>query len=127
VVDPEVIIFGGGMSSAGEPLLDLIREKIRHRTWTILPTDVHLVVSEAKQEVAGIVGAALAALHAVSKKVAPTSSVPPEGPKFSWDISQMIILPRYQLLGLLAMTFLAGGFASALGIKRFFGCTRNRK
>lgn len=133
VVDPEMIIFGGGMSAAGEILLELIREHIRRRTWTILPTDIRLVTCESRQEVAGIVGAGLAALQAVTKnqKIVessdPVKSSTTTDVKPSWSISDMITVPRYQLLGFLSLAFIAGGLASGLGIKRFFGCTRLRK
>jgi hypothetical protein len=124
VVDPEIIIFGGGMSAAGGALLALIREHMQRRSWTILPTDVRLVVSESKQDEAGIIGAGLAALQAhLSTPVAPIE--PPV--KSAWDISEMIAVPRYQLFGFLSLAFIAGGVASAFGIKRFFGCTRLRK
>ena len=48
------------MSSAGEDLLVLIRKHMKLRSWTILPTDVKLVISEVKAEAAGVIGTALA-------------------------------------------------------------------
>ena len=59
VVDPSVIIIGGGMSKAGEPLLSRIRQHIQALTWTVLPTDVEVVLAQGLEN-AGIVGAALA-------------------------------------------------------------------
>lgn len=64
VIDPEVIIFGGGLSKAGSPLLDLIKKYVSQRTWTVLPTDVKLMLAVAEDN--GILGAALAARNAAS-------------------------------------------------------------
>lgn len=55
-----VIIFGGGMSKSGDILLKLVNMYIKKRTWTILPTDVKLMISTTPQEEAGIIGTALA-------------------------------------------------------------------
>ncbi len=65
IVDPEVIIFGGGLSKAGSVLIDLIRKHMAQKTWTVLPTDVKLVVSQSEH--AGMVGAALAAQNKFQK------------------------------------------------------------
>jgi hypothetical protein len=61
IVDPEVIVFGGGMSLAGEDLLTPIREAIKRRTWTELPTDVVIAAAKNKGGNGGILGAALSA------------------------------------------------------------------
>lgn len=58
VVDPEVIIFGGGLSKAGQPLLEVIKKHVTQRTWK-LPTDVKLTLALTDNN--GVVGAALAA------------------------------------------------------------------
>lgn len=58
VVDPEIIVFGGGLSKAGKPLLDVIRKHVNQRTWK-LPTDVKLALALAAEN--GVIGAALAA------------------------------------------------------------------
>lgn len=57
MVDPEVIIFSGGMSRAGEKLLSRVRENISTRAWTCLPQDTPLVV--ASVEHAGSIGGAV--------------------------------------------------------------------
>ncbi|CAM9423352.1 unnamed protein product, partial [Ectocarpus fasciculatus] len=57
MIDPEVIIFAGGMSRAGEDLLSKVRRNISARAWTCLPQRVPLVV--ASSDHAGPVGAAL--------------------------------------------------------------------
>ena len=66
VVDPEIIIFSGGMANVGEPLLDLIKQHMKAKTWTVLPTDVELVIAKSASD-NGIVGAALAAAQLVGK------------------------------------------------------------
>lgn len=72
VIDPEVIIFGGGLSKAGPPLLDLIKKYVSQRTWTVLPTDVKLMLAVAEDN--GILGAALAARNAASNGSSSDSS-----------------------------------------------------
>ena len=61
IVDPEVIIIGGGMSLAGEALLGPLREALQRRTWTVLPTDVQIDIARQAGGIGGILGAALAA------------------------------------------------------------------
>ncbi len=65
IVDPQVIIFGGGLSKAGSVLIDLIKKHMAQKTWTVLPTDVKLVISQSEH--AGMVGAALAAQNKIQK------------------------------------------------------------
>lgn len=60
VVDPEIIIFSGGLAKAGDVFLALVRDKMKLRTWTVLPTDVQLVIARSIDN-GGMVGAALAA------------------------------------------------------------------
>lgn len=59
VIDPEVIIFGGGLSKAGEVLIELIRKHVQRKTWTVLPTDVILRIAQLHEP--GLLGTALAA------------------------------------------------------------------
>ena len=62
VVDPDVIFFSGGMANAGDDFLDKIKSYIAKRTWSVLPTDVKLVLAEDCAGGQGnIFGAALAA------------------------------------------------------------------
>jgi hypothetical protein len=65
VVDPEVIVFGGGLAKAGKVLLDLIRKYVKEKTWTVLPTDVQLTL--AVSDKAGVLGPALAAKQRFGK------------------------------------------------------------
>lgn len=63
VLDPDVIIFGGGMAHAGEPFMHRIRAHLKNLSWKILPTNVKLVLAKSMNE-AGILGAAMAGKHA---------------------------------------------------------------
>jgi hypothetical protein len=63
VVDPEIIVFGGGLSKAGKPLLDVIKKHLKQRTWK-LPTDVKLALALTEEN--GVIGAALAAKSELS-------------------------------------------------------------
>ena len=65
IVDPEVIIFGGGMAKAGSGFLSQVQQSMRERTWTVLPTSVRLVTASSVEH-AGTVGAALAAAHSLA-------------------------------------------------------------
>jgi len=59
VVDPRVIIIGGGMSKAGNPLLERVLAHVKASTWTVLPTDVEIVIAQGMEN-SGTIGAALA-------------------------------------------------------------------
>lgn len=67
MIDPQVIVFGGGLSKAGNVLLDLIRKYVREKTWTVLPTDVRLTLSISDK--GGVLGAALAAKQRAIKSL----------------------------------------------------------
>lgn len=69
VVDPDVIVFTGGLAKAGDVLLQLIQKYINAKTWTILPTDVKLLTAQSI-EFGGAVGAALAAKMQLVKQQA---------------------------------------------------------
>lgn len=60
MVDPEVIIFAGGMANAGDLLLSRVRRHFQRRTWTVLPSLVRLTIAESCVD-AGMLGAAVAA------------------------------------------------------------------
>lgn len=61
IIDPEIIVFGGGMSLAGEALLTPLRAAIKRRTWTVLPTNVVIAGVKHSGGNGGILGAALSA------------------------------------------------------------------
>jgi glucokinase len=60
MIDPEVIIFAGGMANAGDFLLSRIKHHFMRRTWTVLPSSVKLSIA-ASCDNAGMLGAAAAA------------------------------------------------------------------
>lgn len=61
ILDPEFIILGGGMSMAGDALLDPIKKYFQSRSWTVLNDDVSIVIASNSNN-AGILGAALHAM-----------------------------------------------------------------
>lgn len=73
VVDPTVIILGGGMSKAANQLIPVVQRKMLERSWTILPTNVRFVVSETPQEQAGIIGAALSVVPQITPLSTPAT------------------------------------------------------
>ena len=73
VVDPTVIVIGGGMSKAGTVLLDLVQKHIKALTWTVLPTDVSVVVARSKAN-SGTIGAALASKNFAASASASTGA-----------------------------------------------------
>lgn len=60
MLDPEVVIFAGGMAQAGEFLLSRIQHHFSRRTWTVLPSEVSLKLASNCDSV-GMIGAAIAA------------------------------------------------------------------
>ncbi len=56
LLDPEAIIFGGGTSSAGEDLLDRVRERVE-RELTVRPALIHSVLGEDAQLHGAVFGA----------------------------------------------------------------------
>lgn len=64
IVDPDIIVIGGGMSNAGEKLIDMIEKHINTRCWTVLPNYVKLKLPQSK-DMSGILGAALASMKAI--------------------------------------------------------------
>ena len=60
VLDPELIVFSGGLALAGDFLLDKIKERFRHFHWTIQEPSCELAISESGEK-AGMIGAAAVA------------------------------------------------------------------
>jgi hypothetical protein len=58
LVDPEVIIFGGGMAHAGDTLLKSVHESMMKHTWTVYPSTIRLEIAHQVGN-AGVIGAAL--------------------------------------------------------------------
>ncbi|RYG65609.1 ROK family protein, partial [archaeon] len=73
VVDPDAIVFGGGLAQAGDVLLDLVRKYLVQKTWTVLPTHVQLLKGVGIGE-AGVKGAAYAARQMCGTRNAPSPS-----------------------------------------------------
>lgn len=57
VLNPELIVLGGGMADAGEQLLHAVREQLAARTWKVAPDRPRVSLAELGNH-AGIVGAA---------------------------------------------------------------------
>jgi glucokinase len=57
VFDPEIVVLGGQIAEAGEPLFEPIRKEARWRTRRLLRREVPIVPSQVVDH-AGIVGAA---------------------------------------------------------------------
>lgn len=98
VVDPDVIVFGGGLARAGETLLSCIRKYIAKKSWTVLPTEVELVT--ARSDNAGVIGPALAAQQQVLQFTPlSTSLAPSTAPLASPFPRPALSLPWRLLLG----------------------------
>lgn len=64
MIDPEVIIFAGGMANAGDRLLSRVKHHFHRRTWTVLPSLVRFSIAESCEN-AGMRGAAVAAFKMI--------------------------------------------------------------
>lgn len=60
ILDPELIVFSGGLALAGDFFLDKIKERFSHYHWTIQDPSCELVISESGEK-AGMIGAAAVA------------------------------------------------------------------
>ena len=60
LVDPELIVFSGGLALAGDYLLDKITSQFKKYHWTIQEPTCRLVISESGEK-AGMIGAAAVA------------------------------------------------------------------
>jgi len=65
-VDPEVILFTGGMAQAGEQLFSKIREHVDAYHWNVAPITLKISLAEAGNS-AGVIGAAYAARCAIMR------------------------------------------------------------
>ena len=63
MLDPQMVVFAGGMILAGEFLFGRIREAYKKHTWTLAGTDVKIVTALLGND-AGIIGAASVAMDA---------------------------------------------------------------
>jgi len=60
VLDPDLIVIGGGMAAAGEALMGPLREQYRGRHWTLTHPRTDLALASLGND-AGVIGAAAAA------------------------------------------------------------------
>jgi hypothetical protein len=85
LVDPEVIIFGGGMAHAGDTLLKSVHESMMKHTWSVYPPTIRLEIAHQVGN-AGVIGAALSGqslyshLHPKLPLQGEPSDPPPERP-----------------------------------------------
>jgi glucokinase len=63
-IDPEAVVFGGGMTAAGEPFLDLIRHHVRQMAFP-LPAERTPIRYATLGTDAGFIGAAWCARQLV--------------------------------------------------------------
>lgn len=114
VVDPEVIIFAGGMSKAGEDLLQLVRKHMHELSWTVLPTHVELATAHAVDH-AGSIGAALAAKKAFVHEVDAGEEERSVKVVASFKVSTALVLAALGGGGLTALGMLAVLFLTKAG------------
>lgn len=67
LLDPDIIVIGGGVSRAGEPLFEAIRRELPRRTINPLAAETPVVRAELDEDV-GIFGAAALALEGVQPR-----------------------------------------------------------
>ncbi|KDO29200.1 hypothetical protein SPRG_19875 [Saprolegnia parasitica CBS 223.65] len=66
-LDPEMIVFSGGLAEAGEPFMQRIRDAYNKYTWTRLPNPVVIEKASVGYD-SGIIGAAAFAFRMSSKR-----------------------------------------------------------
>ena len=66
VVDPQMIVLGGGMSHAGDILLDAVRKHFKQQNWHLAGADRCCVELAVLGNDAGMIGAAMAAAQSPS-------------------------------------------------------------
>ncbi len=57
ILDPQVIVIGGGLAEAGAVLFDRVRAAYREQTWTVAPPALNIVPAQLGYD-AGVIGAA---------------------------------------------------------------------
>jgi glucokinase len=107
VVDPEVIVFGGGLSKAGNVLLDLVKKYLKEKTWTVLETPVILKLSASDK--GGMYGAALAGKRRYTLTANKKPTPEPSAPLLVATPAQDNSLTNF-ILGFVTGSLLTGGF-----------------
>lgn len=69
ILDPQMIVFAGGMTLAGDQLFKPIRKSFAEHTWKVIPSPVEIVPAELGND-AGFIGAAAVAWDAQQAKKA---------------------------------------------------------
>jgi glucokinase len=67
VIDPDMVVYGGGMIAAGEPFLQRIRHHVRQVALPVPAEKTRIVYAQLKED-AGFIGAAACARQLVNKK-----------------------------------------------------------
>jgi glucokinase len=65
LINPQVVLLGGGMSNAGAPLLQSVRYHFQRRTWRLAPDHPHVDLA-ILGEYAGAIGAAALAKRLIA-------------------------------------------------------------
>lgn len=90
VVDPDVIIIGGGMAQAGELFLSSVKDYFMRRSWAVMHDSVVLVLGSDSTQ-SGIIGAAMAARNQLqTTKSHSVTAAPSTVPVSSSSVSQSI-------------------------------------
>ena len=96
IIDPDVIIIGGGMALAGDVLLSSVKDYFVRRSWSVMKDSVVLVLgSNATQ--AGIIGAAMAAQKELECKnidTKPITVISSSSVKYESSISENFPIPN---------------------------------
>ena len=125
MLDLEVIILGGGMAKAGGDLLLKVKQRVKSRTWTVLPTDVRIVTASNASE-AGTLGAALAAAHSITHLQKTRCAVASDS-NSSWKLLHCCIEASATLLSLNSGTTpiaAASAFLGSVLLARKYICRR---
>ena len=70
IVDPQVIVIGGGMAAAGKFLIDSIEKHRRENWWKMTPLTAKIVLAKLGND-AGVIGAAGVAKQAHERNTLP--------------------------------------------------------
>lgn len=68
LLDPQLLLFAGGMSAAGPQLLLRIQHHFKALGWTVLEHGVEMGLAVLGPDVAGVIGAAEAARRRMMEK-----------------------------------------------------------
>ena len=114
IIDPDIIIFGGGMSK-GKGLIENVKMCINEKSWTVLPTFVQLETANLLNN-SGILGAALAAKNMTNYKVVDEMSEQHSGNNKSGNTiaANPVVQTGMQVLVTGALCFVLGAISGGL-------------